>query len=45
MSPRPPCFAVYNAGSNIAASGGSDDWTYGALGIVHSYCIELRDTV
>jgi len=25
-------------------SGGSNDWTYGALGIVHSYVIELRDT-
>eukprot|EP00794_Sanderia_malayensis_P006276 gene6276-6997_t len=32
--------------SNIiyATSGGSDDWTYGALGIVYSYALELRDT-
>lgn len=25
-------------------SGGTDDWTYGNLNVVHSYCIELRDT-
>lgn len=25
-------------------SGGSDDWTYGNLNVVFSYCIELRDT-
>eukprot|EP00795_Rhopilema_esculentum_P002245 gene2245-17852_t len=37
----------YRAGtsSNIiyATSGGSDDWTYGALGLVYSYALELRD--
>ncbi len=27
-----------------ATSGGSDDWTYGALGLVYSYALELRDT-
>jgi len=26
------------------ASGGSNDWTYGAQNIVHSYAVELRDT-
>jgi len=25
-------------------SGGSNDWTYDALGIIHSYVVELRDT-
>eukprot|EP00112_Aurelia_sp_Birch-Aquarium-sp1_P006038 Seg1675.1 transcript_id=Seg1675.1/GoldUCD/mRNA.D3Y31 product="Carboxypeptidase A2" protein_id=Seg1675.1/GoldUCD/D3Y31 len=37
----------YRAGtsSNIiyATSGGSDDWTYGKLGLVYSYALELRD--
>ena len=26
-----------------ATSGGSDDWTYGKLGLVYSYALELRD--
>jgi len=26
------------------ASGGADDWTYAALGVVYSYTVELRDT-
>jgi len=37
----------YRAGtsSNIiyATSGGSSDWTYGKLGLVYSYALELRD--
>ena len=27
------------------ASGGSNDWTYASLNVVHSYVVELRDTV
>ena len=26
------------------AAGGSDDWTYGAMNIIYSYTLELRDT-
>ena len=26
-----------------ATSGGSSDWTYGKLGLVYSYALELRD--
>jgi len=38
-------YSVGNVGSIIyIASGGSNDWTYGAQKIVHSYAVELRDT-
>ena len=26
------------------AAGGSIDWTYGELGVIYSYALELRDT-
>jgi len=39
---------VYEVGTDTSltyiASGGSDDWTYGEVGIVYSYTVELRDT-
>jgi len=38
-------FQVGNVANIIyVASGGSNDWTYGAMNIVHSYAVELRDT-
>jgi len=45
---RPLYNTVYTWGDSCntiyLTSGGSDDWTYGGLGVVYSYCFEGRDT-
>ena len=34
-----PCFSPTDP-----AAGGSEDWTYGKLGVKYSFSVELRDT-
>lgn len=51
-----PCYLISNTSARFSglifiwplfsdpASGGSEDWTYGKLGVTYSFSVELRDT-